>query len=279
LGIPAGRYSQPRLSPDGSQIALAVHDGQNDNIGVWDIARRRLKPLTLGSPTKFFPVWMSNERLLFSWLGNGVFSLSADGSGVAELLIGDSQEDGVYLPSGVTPDGTRLLASYGSRDVTMISLDGTHRVQPLIRTAATVRNAVVSPDDRWLAYESNVSGRFEVFVVPFPDTKSSGPHLIADGTRPLWARRSNELFYVAPGGAIMSVRTDTHGGTFDNPVKVVDAGYLTESRVSGRFYDVSADGTRFLMIKEPPVDPATAPRLVVIANWAEDLKRLAPTAH
>jgi len=115
--------------------------------------------------------------------------------------------------------------------------------------------------------------------VPFPDTKSSGPHLIAGGTRPLWARRSNELFYVAPGGALMSVRPDAQGGTWNNPVQVVDRRYATETPMSGRNYDVSADGQRFLMVKEPPVDPAKPPRIVVVQNWPEELNRLAPTAH
>jgi len=278
LGLSPGNYSHPSLSPDESQIALAVSDGLNDNIGVWDVARQRLKPLTLGAPTKFFPVWMPNGRLLFSTLGTGVFSQSADGSGVPELVVKDSRTDGVYLPSGVTPDGTRLLAAYRS-DVTTVSLDATHDVQQLIHTPAVERNPVVSPDNRWMAYESNRSGRFEVFIVPFPDTKSSGPHLIAGGTRPLWARRSNELFYVAPGGALMSVRPDAQGGTWNNPVQVVDRRYATETPMSGRNYDVSADGQRFLMVKEPPVDPAKPPRIVVVQNWPEELNRLAPTAH
>jgi hypothetical protein len=179
----------------------------------------------------------------------------------------------------VTPDGTRLLASEGTRDVTIISLDGTHTVRQLIATPAIERNPVVSPDARWLAYESNGSGRFEVFVVPYPDTKSSGPHLIAAGSRPHWARRSNELFYVAPGGALLSVRPDPQGGTWNNPVQIFDGRYATEMAMSGRTYDVSADGRRFLMVKEPSIDPATAPRLVVVRNWTEELKRLAPTTH
>ena len=112
----------------------------------------------------------------------------------------------------------------------MLALDGTHHVEPLIQTPANERNGVVSPDGRWLAYESDSSGKFEIYVKPFPNV-SAGQWLVstAGGTRPLWAPNGQELFYVAPDGALMAVRVDARGATWSagSPVKVVEGPYAT----------------------------------------------------
>ncbi len=85
----------------------------------------------------------------------------------------------------------------------MVSLDGTRRVQALSNHPSTERNGIVSPDGRWLAYESDSSGRFEIYVRPFPNV-AAGQWLIstAGGTRPLWSPNGRELYYVASGGAV-----------------------------------------------------------------------------
>ena len=115
----------------------------------------------------------------------------------------------------------------------LLSLDGTHRVQTLLQTAFEERNGLVSPDGRWLVYESNSSGRFEVYVRPFPNA-SAGPMQIstAGGTRPVWARNGQELFFVAPDGALMAVRVDARGGTWSagTPAKLFEGPYVTEAR-------------------------------------------------
>ena len=101
---------------------------------------------------------------------------------------------------------------------------------------------------------------------------------VAGGTRPLWARNGQELFYVAPGGALMAARVDTRGGgtwSAGSPAKVLEGPYVTESPGrTARSYDVSVDGKRFLMVKESPAD---APRIVVVQNWLEELKQRVPT--
>ena len=124
-----------------------------------------------------------------------------------------------------------------------LELDGTHRVTPVLQSAFAERNGVVSPDGRWLAYEANDSGRFEVSVRPFPDVNSGHWQVsAAGGTRPLWTRNGRELIYVSPTGALMSVGV-ARGPSWaaEQPVPVVKEGYLTTPVVDlGRTYDVAA---------------------------------------
>jgi Tol biopolymer transport system component len=156
----------------------------------------------------------------------------------------------------------------------MMALDGTGHVEPLVQTPFDERNGVVSPDSHWLAYESNSSGRFEIYVRPFPNV-NAGHAMIstAGGTRPLWAPGGRELFYVAPDGAIMAVAVEPRGGTWSagSPAKAVEGPYSTTSSVSPRTYDVSTDGKRFLVLKQP-VNRVAAPQIIVVQNWFEELK-------
>ena len=276
LGAPPRPYFHPRVSPDGARVAVAIEDQEND-IWVWDLTRRTLDRLTFGPAADFAPVWTPDgHRLVFFSQRegeSGLFWQSADRPGGAEKLATGAP------PSGVTPDGTQVIFGYGgNQDLMMLSLDGTRRVQPLLGTTPAVeRNGIVSPDGRWLAYESDSTGRFEIYVRPFPNL-SAGQWLIstAGGTRPLWVPRGQELFYVAPDGVLMAVRADPRGGKWrsGSPAKVLEGPYVTRSLRDKRTYDVSADGKRFLMVKQPANQ--AAPQIVVVQNWTEELKRLVP---
>jgi eukaryotic-like serine/threonine-protein kinase len=142
------------------------------------------------------------------------------------------------------------------------------------------RNGIISPDGRWLAYEADESGRFEVYVRPFPLVNSGRWDVsTAGGTRPIWTRSGQELIYVSPTGALMRVgvvRGPSWAAT--TPTLVVKEGYFTIPSWWGRSYDISPDGQRFLMIKEGGADGTAAPAsLIVVQHWFEELKRLVPT--
>ena len=147
-------------------------------------------------------------------------------------------------------------------------------VTPLIKTSFSERNGIISADGRWVAYEANDSGRFEIYVSPFPDV-GSGRALVSTegGVRPLWARSGKELFYVAPSGGVMAV-TVTPGRSWaaSAPVERVGDGYVTSPGNPGRTYDVSADGERMLMVKD---DQQDAPhRFVIAQHWVQELRRV-----
>jgi hypothetical protein len=276
LGAPARPYVHPRVSPDGARVAVAIEDQEND-IWVWDLTRRMLDRFTFGPAADFAPVWTpAGDRLVFFSQGegeHGLFWQPADRPGGAEKLSTGAP------PSGVTPDGTEVIFAYGgNQDLMMVALDGTRRVQSLLGTPAVERNGIVSPDGRWLAYESDSAGRFEIYVRPFPNA-SAGQWLIstAGGTRPLWAPSGQELFYVAPDGVLMAVRADPRGDRWSSgsPTKILEGPYVTRGLRDKRTYDVSADGKKFLMVKQPANQ--AAPQIVVVQNWTEELKRLVPT--
>ncbi len=276
LGTQPRPYLHPSLSPDGTRVAVAIED-QGHDLWIWDLARKAFSQVTFTPfPTRErAPVWTADgNRLIFFTPAGGdapsVFWKPADGSGATETLGA-----GGGPPSGVTPDGRVIV---GAQDLTTVTLDGKPRMQALVKTPSSERNGVVSPNGRWLAYESNSSGRFEIYVAPFPNA-ATRQWLASDGggTRPLWARDGQELFYVAANGAIMAVRVDSRGDTWaaGSPAKVVEGPYVTAGGTA-RTYDVSPDGQRFLMVKQAPSAQAAAPQIVVVQNWLEEVRRVAP---
>jgi eukaryotic-like serine/threonine-protein kinase len=274
-----GAYAQPRVSPDGTRVAVEINDEEHD-IWVLDVVGQTpLRKLTSGSTMEFAAMWTKDShRVIFGRPGGGLFWQAADGTGKAEPLNSDLGP--AMLPSGMTPDGTLVLFFRG-RDVMAMSLDDRH-VEPMIQTEFNERWPAVSPNGRWLAHESDRSLRFEIYVTPFPDVKGGGPWPIstAGGIRPLWAPDGRELFFVAPDGAMMAVRVDPRGSAWSagSPMKLFAGPYET-GPLSGRNYDLSADGKRFLMVKQPAGSQATTPQIVMVQHWVEELKRLVPASR
>ena len=132
-----------------------------------------------------------------------------------------------------------------------------------------------------MAYESNSSGQFEIYVRPFPNVGAGQWQVSnAGGVQALWARSGRELFYLAPDGALLTVPVEPRGTTWGagTATKLFAGRYFTGAD-SSRQYDVSPDGQRFLMIKEAGAtnQTATPPQVIVVQHWTEELKRLVPT--
>jgi serine/threonine-protein kinase len=148
------------------------------------------------------------------------------------------------------------------------------QAEPLVQTTFAEENGELSPDGHWLAYQSNEPGRNEIYVRPFPNVDAGHWTIsIGGGTRPLWARSGTELFYLDGAGAMTRVPIQT-APTFSagTPTKLFDTRYYAGD--TGRTYDVSSDGQRFLMIKATGADQA--PTMVVVLNWLEELKAKLP---
>ena len=167
----------------------------------------------------------------------------------------------------------------------VLALDGDRRAQPLVQTPLNEQNGDIRRDGRWVAYQSDESGQNEVFVRPFPNAGAGRGRRFSTGggTRPLWARTGQELFYVAPSGSLMSVGIE-RGANFvaGNPARLFEGRYFMgvagETRPGQRVERgvstyVSPDGRRFLMIKPVAATEQTVapPGIVVVQNWFEVL--------
>jgi serine/threonine-protein kinase len=286
LGVPPRIYLHPRISPDGTRIAVAASDG----LWIWDLSRATFTRLTAAAAAAQSPVWISNTRLVFSSFGagaRGVFSQAADGTGSIEHLIDDPNSP---VATGVSPDGSVLVLSAPKPgktgvdfDVVAMRLDGSRHVLPLVATPYGELNGMISPDGRWLTYSANDSGTIQVYVRPYPAVNTGRWQVSTNGgTQPLWARDGHELFYLAPDGALMRVSVGNERIWAPSaPMKVVEGGYFVGSGSVGgnpfRNYDVSADGQRFLMMRAGSKDELDVSQMVIVQHFAEELKRLLPT--
>jgi eukaryotic-like serine/threonine-protein kinase len=285
IKAPVKAYIAPRLSPDGERIAVEVREDHSD-IWIYHFANETLTPLTFGDTPERFPLWTSDgKRILFdspTRAGNrGVFWTAADGTGKPERLAAEWPRP--LSPDAISPDGKLVVCIENNptretgADLTIVPLEAGGQPRPLLRTRGNQGEAEISPDGRWIAYQSNESGTFQVYVRPFPNVEQGQWQVSSDGgTRPLWARNSRELFYVSPDQRLMAVPVDAdasfHFGKsqplFDGRDNINPLGPLAMN------FDISLDGKRFLMVKYQT--PAGAPTFVVVENWFEELKRRVP---
>ena len=293
IEAPLRTYVIPRLSPDGTQVALDIRDQEND-IWTFDLKAKTLTKLTFNQSGDSWPVWTPDgKRIIFASTREGgsgvqnVFWQAADGTGTAERL---TTSPNVQLPHSITPDGMNLIlqenANNSNADVAVLALDdlfkkpatGKLETRPVIHTTATEFAGTLSPDGRWLAYYSTESGRQEVYVRPFPAV-DTGRWLIstAGGTRPAWSHDGRELFYLGldPDVSMMVVPVKiTPTFSKGNPTKLFGGRWFTGQ--TGRTYEVAKDG-RFLMIKDAAGDGAEPTSITVWLNWVDDLKQRIPT--
>jgi serine/threonine-protein kinase len=284
---PQRTYTTPRLSPDGTRLAVHIRD-QEDDIWVFDFRRQTLERRTFDAARDDAPLWTPDgRRLLFSSARTGALNLywqQSDGTGSVERLTSSGN---AQFPASISPDGTLVafVENATSSDINLLDLskDATHgsRTRPLIHTMFNDTSPEISPDGTWIAYESNESGMNQVYVRPFPNVDAGHWQISASGgEKPLWARNGRELFYVDPTNrTMMSVAVQATGTTFGpgSATKLFAMPYYLGQ--TARTYDASTDGQHFLMIKDAPASERRSPAsttpasLIVVVNWLEELKQ------
>jgi eukaryotic-like serine/threonine-protein kinase len=291
IPAPPRRYVSARLSPDGTRVALQILD-QSHEIWTWDLGRRQLTRLTFGARGSSAPLWTPDGRhIIFGSPRDtpnvsNLFRQAADGTGPEERLTTSAHQQ---RAKAISPDGTRMvfeeLTPSAGYDFILLSLKGTPRVEPLLQTPFDERNAEISPDGRWMAYESNESGQNQIYIRPFPNVADARYQISSGGGRTsAWAPSGRELFFVSRT-SIMAVPVQlTPTFRAGSPTKLFDArSILLDGRFiatgTHRTYDVSRDGQRFLMIKENALanEGAALPAsMIVVQNWFEELKAKIP---
>ena len=270
----------PELSPDGRRVAMRRAVQGNIDVWVRDLLRGGMTRLTFDAAAESVPVWSPDgTRIAFNSNRTGAYNLytkASNGSGVEAQLV-DSRNN--LIPQDWSSDGRWLL--YQERYPTtgrdlwasdMTSRDHTPRF--VANTPAEEVLAAFSPDGRWVAYQTNESGRFEVVVQPFPDAGGKWQVSTAGGAAPRWRADGKELYFLAPDATMMAVPVTAAGTSLEagTPVplfrtRIVDGGTVTNNRPQ---YAVARDG-RFLI--NQPVADATAAPITLILNWNPDAKQ------
>ena len=283
---PAAPFGSPRISPDGTRLLLGITDQESNDIWIWDFERETLRRLTVRSWLRFTGAVDTRRPADHLHVGSrGHLEPVQPGRRRHRYRRTADDECEPAVPivhfagrktrrwlrrlsiAGLDPHGARLyLAS------PVVSHGGPRR-DAVRRTWAEF-----SPNGRYLAYvwAESETGQSEVYVRPFPDVDGGRWQIsTTGGTRPAWARSGRELFYLDASNTLTAVPVQTSGSTFSagKPAKVFDAKYSTP--LPPRSYDVSADGERFLMLKDSAAgDPnATPASMVVVEHWFEELKQ------
>jgi serine/threonine-protein kinase len=279
LFIWQGDFAFPALSPDGKRLAVGRRtDAQTTEIWIKQLNRGPSFKLTLEGSVNSFPTWTPDGRSVTfsSNAAAGSFDLwtkRADGSAQAVLQFHEKRGS---MGARWSPDGKWLIfqtAQYapGSGDILGIRPEIDTVPVPLVATKFTEVSPALSPDGRWLAYTSNESGQYEIYVVPFPNT-SAAKWVVSTrgGTEPLWSHSGQTLFYRDGAGNLVAaeVRT-TPTFSLGLSTALFSAAGFASYEVSPQ-YAVAPDDRRFLMIR--PLATGTRDNLIVVENWFEEFK-------
>ena len=280
LALEPAPYVGLRVSPDGTRVAFDMNVGDAGNRDIWvvDLGRTTLVRLTNDPAEENLPQWSRDgRRVLFGSNRSGnfdIYSQAADGSGEARLEVA---APGTQILTGITPDGREVLVTENFRSIAVGDLDS-HTLRPLLQGGVEYWLPAISPDGRWIAYESKESGdTVEIFLRPYPNVDDRREKISIDGGRyPAWGPPgSNSLYYVAPSGDMMAVEVELTPNLRLGEVKKLFEWQAPPSAISGHPFDVSPIDGRFLMPRLA-ADTDAVTEVSVVLNWLDELRRLAP---
>lgn len=286
VGDPDSSYGRPRVSPDGRRIAVDRSVGGDQDLWVFD--GPRLSRLTFDPSPQIGPLWFPDGRNIAYTSATGrvdIYRRSANGIGAAVRL---TDADGYEFPVSISPDGRYLLYNIGSSsvvsDLFLQPLDGKRGPLPWLQTPFSELSGSFSPDGRWIAYASNASGRWEVYVRPFsppgvpnegtPATEAQWTVSASGGSSPAWRPDGREIFFLSPRGEMMAAPVSVSGLSLSpgTPVRLFATRILGGGRLNNQWreYDLAPDG-RFLINTE--LDAGVTPPIILIQNWNPKAKK------
>ena len=270
-------YRLPAISPDGKKIAVSIEAGSIQDIWIIDLQRQTKTRLTFGQGRASWPVWSPDGRWIYYSINPGgqsrILRRAADGTGEQETILAlDNESD---IPTSITADGKYLSyfrqTTQTGFDVFVLPLFGDRKPIPV---AVSNFNEVVprlSPNGKWLAYMSNESGRYEIYVTPFLGQRGKYQISTSGGSVPMWRADSRELFFSTAGaGEVMAVDVAANGSALQlgTPHQVAKA--VMAAGPEGPFA-VAPDGKRLLLNQLG--DQRVLSPLTLVTNWTADLKK------
>jgi Tol biopolymer transport system component len=275
--VEAVESTYARISPDESQIAFDRIDGEGVDIWLAQTARGVMTRLTVDRARDEFPIWSPDgRRVLFRSDRSGVFDLyekNADGTASERLVLHTDHEK---WPADWSHNGQYVIYEERTNqdDLWLLPLTGDRKPFALTRTTFSENHANFSPDDRWIAYQSDQSGRWEIYIQPFVPDTADGARLGAvyqvsrdGGHRPLWRADGKELVYLTDDGSLVAVDVST------TPRLQTGTGrrlFQTNQTVNLPRLQMSRDGQRFLV--RAPADTGSG-AITVVLNWQAALRR------
>jgi eukaryotic-like serine/threonine-protein kinase len=283
IGAPANTEGRVALSPDEKHMISESASAGMADLWITELERGTQSRFTFDSGN-IAPVWSpdGSSVVFASNRGAGgadvqVYQKLANQTGQDELVV---RSENLQIPSDFTHDGRFVIVRQSSPrtgyDVFAIPMSGDKKPIPLVQTRFNEMEGVVSPDGRWLAYASDESGHYEIYVQPFAPGGSKAPSgkwqiSLGGGRDPHWRGDSRELFYVSADRKMTAVEVKTSGGGFapGTPSALFEARIFTEGTISR--YAVSADGQRFLMAADP--EASTEAPIHITVNWLAAVKK------
>ena len=270
------RYRGVSLSPDGKSLVTAIL-GESLDLWTYSLGQGTLSRLTSGPRTEFHPYWARDGRSVLFVVDRPPFEIhriGVGGSAGGEPLW-ETELD--TIPTGLSPDGRHVVYTLTEPDtgknVWVAALDGSGPPRALRVSPYEEDFGTFSPDGRWIAYQSDETGRPEIYVEAFPGPGERHQISADGGVEPVWAHGSSEIFY-RRGDEMRVVRTRT-GSRFEfEPSRVLFTLSLDNMGNSARNYDVTPDGGRIVAVRVPDLD---APRRIdIVTHWLDELKRQVP---
>jgi serine/threonine protein kinase len=277
---PPGRYIGLDWSPEGKRLAVHRHDANGGDIWLFELMRGTMSRFTF-DPTQdnSMPVWSpAGDRIAFSAQRDGkwgIYQKAASGTEKEELLYESPGTE--KAPMTWSPDGKYLVFEVTEAktawDLWVLPMMGERKAYPMMQTPFNETWAEISPNGKWIAYDSDETGRYEVYIRPFPSGEGKWQVSANGGWYPRWNKEGKELFYAdaAANGKLLSVGVNAVGAMpeFEVPKPLFDSGYVNISHGVHHKYAVSPDGQRFIIPRaESKVSgESKQPTITVVLNW------------
>ena len=290
LRAASGIWTEPAFSPDGSRLAMAISEGGQFNVWVFDWARVTATKLTFDREGTHRPTWTPDgRRIAFGRPGQGppnLFWIRADGNGEAQRL---TESPNRQLPDSWHPSGKFLAyTEYPAEtkaDLMVLPMSGDEASgwEPgtpavFLRTPFIESNPMFSPDGRWIAYESNETGNAEVFVRPFPGPGGKVPISIGGGTTPRWSAAKRELLYRGADNRIMAAPYSEVEDSFRAERPRLWSPHALPASITRPLqrgpFAVHPDGERVALFVPPEAVAGTRDKVVLVLDFFDELRRL-----
>jgi Tol biopolymer transport system component len=284
-----GPYLRPHLSPDGQRLALEIPQGAERDVWIYELQRDTMTRLTFGAggAVAVGPVWSPDARYIAFEGRDGILLTRSDGAGKPQPL---TQSKNLQVPFSFAPDGKRLALHEqkpsGGFVLWTVPLEsdgaGLRAGKPeiFLQDAFDDRHPMFSPDGRWLAYTSNQSGDYQVYVRAFPDKGGKWQISSDGGAYPVWSRNGRELFFRSNDNRIMVAAYTVKGDSFvaDKPRVWSEKRLADFGTVGIANYDLAPDGKRVvaLMPAESAQGQQAQSHVIFLMNWFDEVRRRVP---